>query len=686
MTYSEIIITFNNEIEDEGYVNFRAYNNTASLAKQCTEQFLDTGRTAPGQVSILNPTATAGERSAISYLSAFNIDYNATSLYDVSRVDNVVTIKCKTPDYTFDFTDIPALNSPNVSFVINNYAGSLFTIDSVSFSEATTNPVCTHYKVTVTTSEIATEIIKPTAFAESGNTDNPIVFELMRGNTFELDLEAADGQTAYQFFNLSSVPGILSSANFTIQITNSPNGATIVAVSNQTIPVVALEYSLNNIDWQSSNTFPGLLSDDYTMYIRDDFGCSVQIDFSVDDDNVVEPFFYISKSMSIKYAGRVTYGDCGPYKTEEDTLSCEEFAKNPKLAYKEIQQFQTCDSPVTQFMSNYSNITAKVIQEDGTEDALTVNKLTNYIGIKDMRDATKYNLGNGYTGIYFTTGNIYDYDTEADTGDDYVLNGGLPEWAVIGNYISFDAAWYEIVNLTYDETLGEVIVISSVFTGSPTAIQVKCQYNRQKFNVHEFIATLATYNNQTIKVQFDLTDTRSNFPDIQYISEDILVKTRHSDTVKIEYYNDTNTDVYYKSGIKNLLRLPILNISGDHEDPFENLKADNKADLLSGTVYEMDLFEFEPVTKGMYRKLLQALSHKYITIDSDNYVKNASIEKEGPLEESNLYLVKAKMLKTKAPYNANVIGIEPILSDSGETLEVPNLIITGNAEFMAYGQ
>ena len=43
-----------------------------------------------------------------------------------------------------------------------------------------------------------------------------------------------------------------------------------------------------------------------------------------------------------------------------------------------------------------------------------------------------YDLGGGKTGIYFLVGNLYDYDTDADTGNDYILNGGLPEWGKIG--------------------------------------------------------------------------------------------------------------------------------------------------------------------------------------------------------------------------------------------------------------
>jgi hypothetical protein len=59
-----------------------------------------------------------------------------------------------------------------------------------------------------------------------------------------------------------------------------------------------------------------------------------------------------------------------------------------------------------------------------------INKKSNNIGITDKRDAIKYDLGNGNTGLFFAAGNVYDYATNAIT-DQYVLNGLLPEWAAL---------------------------------------------------------------------------------------------------------------------------------------------------------------------------------------------------------------------------------------------------------------
>jgi hypothetical protein len=69
-----------------------------------------------------------------------------------------------------------------------------------------------------------------------------------------------------------------------------------------------------------------------------------------------------------------------------------------------------------------------------------INKKSNNIGITDKRDAIKYDLGNGNTGLFLQQA-MFDYATNAIT-DQYVLNGLLPEWAIVGNYVNLDNNWF----------------------------------------------------------------------------------------------------------------------------------------------------------------------------------------------------------------------------------------------------
>lgn len=674
MTYSEIEITFDDDVALNDYVNFRAATS-GGLFINIVEQW-KTLRSNPNQVTVGTPTATAGERSAINFVAAFNLDYNSTSLYVVERVVNVVTIKCTSPIFDFDFVGIAHTNSADVSFDITNYSGTALTIDDVEFIEATTNPVCTHYKVSVTTSVLATTISAP--ISVTGNTDNPFTFEMPRDVGFSIVCQDDFGQLATRVFSYNEVPKTLNQSNVQLQVSNSPSGGTVIAVSS----ISGLEYSLDNSTWQTSNVFAGLVEDDYTMYIRDAYGCSFSLDFTISAINIVEPFLYISKSNAIRFAERVTVDNCSTYNNDENTLSGEAYAIDPNLAYCEHQLFKSCFLPTTQFVSNYSTISAVVVNSDGSEDALVVNKLTANIGRKDSRDALSYDLGNGQTGIYFTSGNIYDHDTDLDTGDDYTLNGSLPEYARIGNYISISSAWYEIVNIIFDESKNaEVLVIESVYSGGlSTPVIVKSQYNRQPYEVYEFLVNMALYLDETIQVK--ITNEDSNYDTRIHLSEKIDVKETFEDTTDIEYYNKKNTDVFYATGIRHKICVPLASKGGDHEGESENIKGDNSANLISSTLYELTDFEFGPVTKEIYTKIAQALSHKYVKIDGVDYILNGSLEKEGPLEESNLYLIKAKMIKTNNVEKSQIIGVEPELSDGA--IEVPNLTITGDGEFISY--
>lgn len=675
MTYSEFTVTFVDDLIIDDLVSLQIGDLNDVISGPIKEKWVNF-RSQSYQVTVGTPTTTPGERSAINFALSFGLDYNGLQVYEISRVLNVVTIKCKVP--TIKFFQPVVANPANVVLVINNTDGSgLLTIDSVVFSVATTNPVCTHYKVTVTTSVLATNILTP--IVNNSNTDNPFSFELLRNHGFFLSCTSSSGQLVGTSYASDQVPGTFVISE--INIVNSPNGATVTAFVD-TIGINTFQYSLDNATWQDSNVFSGQPEGSYTLYVKDNYGCTITKDFVIADNGINTPFSYISKSNTIPFVERVTYGYCGPYKTDENTLSNEAFAFDSKLAYPEYVPFQTCDTPENQILSNYSNIVVKVLKSDGAFDNISINKLTNNIGRKDARDAIKYDLGDGKTGIYFVTGNIYDYDTDADTGNDYSLNGFLPEWAKIGTYFSIDGTFYEIKNIYHDSDLNyEVIVIDSVYTGtSPDDIIVKCIYNRQTFEVHEFVIPMSSYNDSIIQVSIDETD--DNFDDKSWLSEKICVKTRHENTVEIEAYSPDNDDVVYAFGLKHKIRVILNNWFGDHEDESELNKGDDESSLINSDVYELEVFEFGPVTKNRYRQLTRLLSKKIVKIDGVAVAKNGKIEKEGPLEESNLHLVKATMIRTNADVNNSGVVTDEITTAS-EELEVPNLLITNEGDFIS---
>ncbi len=599
-----------------------------------------------------------------NYKNAFNADYNISGLFTVESTIGefgtgigTVRITANYPNAVFEIGE----TNPNIVVSIDNQVSApSFSIGNITFSNASSN-ACGNVKVNVETSELASKIISP--FQLNGNTQNPFSFDWVRGQVISLIVENALGVQAQKTITL---PNPLNQNNFDVIINNSPYGATVI-VTNVNSNGLVLQYSLDGIVWQTENVFSELPVGEFTLYVKDQLGCQFNKNYTVNEFGIQDPFFYISKSNSIRYANRVTWDNL-TQKTDENTLSCEADVKVP---YKEVQQFCTDDYIITQFKSNFETNTATVIKADGTEVNIPVDKKTSNIGIKDKRTAIKYNLTNGKTGIYFTTGATYDYLSGLPIGT-YALNGDLPEYAIIGNYISFESNWFKIEDIVFDEAKNaNVLVVSNIYTGLDTQVVVGSIYNRFEYEIYEFGINMTSFDDLYIEVKLECTD--SNFSTITYLSEQILVKQEHENTLEIRYKNLTNTDVYYSTDIEHLIRIPYTHLKGKYDEESDTYKTDSKTVLLDATLYEVDDIVFEPVTKEMWRKLVIALSHEIVSLNGIGYVKNGNFNTEGPLNDSNLYVLTATMIKTGSVYNSQTNGN---LDFTGEEVEVPALLNT----------
>lgn len=668
MQNSTIKITFTEDLQIGAQLGFEISNDGGvwGFPSSYSEVFNWVNlRSSDHQVTSGTPTATLGERAAINFVQAFNLD---NGRYIVTRSGNEVLISA---DNTYGLTTFsvngifaPYTNDPSLEFEIVDGNSDSFTIDTVTFSNSAIDE--SQYVIAnVTTNQLATKVISP--FVLNGNTENPFSFEWWRGETKNLIVENADGIQATQSIVF---PSLLNDQNFSLKINNSPNGATVL-IENVNTTGLELEYSLDNTVWKTLNAFNGLGVGNYTLYVRDQLGASFEKQFEITEFGIYTPYFYISKSNSFRFANRITFGDSENYKNDENTLSNEAFAKDSTLAYCEIQQFQSADIITTQFKSNYSSNVATIVKSDLSEVNIPVIKKTNNIGIKDKRDARKYNLGNGKTGVFFRSGNTYDYTTGSISGT-YLLNGLLPEWAQIGNYIDISGFWLLIEDIVFDETKNaEVLVLTNTYTGPEVSVIAASIFNRFNYEVYEFTIDMVDYIDQYFQVRINNTD--DNFPDIIHLSEQIWCKVKHDKVLEIRYSNSTNTDIFYETGIENLIRIPCTFIKGKLDEENEIYKTDTTAILLNAEMYEVDEFIFEPVTKEIWRKITQALSHENVTINGIGYVKNGNFNTEGPLEDSNLYVLTATMMKTGSVYNSQASGSNDFNSTS---VEVPRLIST----------
>lgn len=670
MANSKIIIEFISIPSVGDNLNFAELTNF--------QQFIETFKTqrfAAYQCKIPDATDVSIEGEPPVYIysgfisqffkTAFNLDYNTSNLFTVTVTNGptasglgTVTIEANYLNAIFEEVHTP----PCINLTIQNedYVAP-FEIDSIQFSEASTNP-CQNVQVSVTTSELIDQVISPVL--PSGTViANPLIFDWPRNQTFNLNITNSIGLQANSLG--IQTPSFLSSSNFDIVINNSPSGATVI-INNQNTFGLVISYSLDNTTFQSQNIFSGLADGDYTLYVKDNFGCSFSKAFHVDEFGIQSPYFYYSKSNSIRMANRVVWGDSANYKNDENTLSCEAEVDMPKT---EIQYFQSADVITCQFRSNFSTRTVKVIKNDDTEDVIPIVQKTQFIGVKDKRDGIKFNAGNGKTGLYFTTGNIYDYTTNAVTGT-HQLNGTLPEWAVQGNYFFIGGLFFEIESIIYDESKNaDVIIFSGVYTGAQQNVITSAVYNLQPYEVYEFSIDMVNYIDQYIRVKLENSDP--NFVTITYLSEILFIKIRHQQTLEIRYKNATNTDVMYSTGIQHLIRLRYIKFGGKSEDQNENHKTDSDVKLLNADLYEGDEILFEPLTKEMWRKAMIALSHENVLINGVAYVKNGQFSTEGPLGQTNWYVLTANMLKSSNVYNSLTTGSTGF---NGIDTEIPGLI------------
>lgn len=669
MAYSKITINFVIVPEDGTVLNITETNLNISLFETFKESRLGSNQVAlppfiEGDGGV-HPDRYIGYVST-KYKSAFNLDHNASGLFTITSTEGSVNSGTGTVVIT--------ANYPNASFILNtNTSGATvvienqatvpdFNISNVSFATAAADQ-SQKIKVNATTSTLATKIVSP--FVLNGNEDNPFSFDWQRGQTIDLIVENSSGTQATQSIIL---PAILNASNFSTQINNSPNGGTVVIVNTSNNGLV-LQYSLDNLTFQSSNVFNGLEVGNYTFYVIDQFGGAISKAFTVDEFGIYTPYCPLpSKSNSIRFANRIAWGDAANYKNDENTLGTE---VDVNVAYSGCQNFKSANVITTQFKSNYSSNTVKIIKKDLSEVVVPVDKKTANIGIKDKRDAIKFNLGNGKTGIYFLSGNRYDYDTNAVV-ESYSLNGLVPEWANVGGYIQIGTSWFIIEETIYDEIKeADVLVISNAYTGIDTGVIVGAIYNDFNYEVYEFTIDMVNYLNQTIQVKIENTDPR--FETIIYLSEKIHVAVNFDKNVEIHYWNNDNTDIFYATGIRHLINVGLTKQEGVTEEESEAYKTDTTAILLSAQLYELKKFIFEPVSEEIWRKMMIALSHKNVFINGVQFVKNGNFESEGPLEESNLYVLKATMAKTGIVYNA-----DSSMGDDFNTgsIEIPGLIQT----------
>ena len=642
MAKSKITITFNSVPSVDSVVTF--YDDF--LDSNFIETF-KTNRLSNFQSKI----GTSASETALNYYNSLNVDYNSIGVYNISIIGNSVTVEAKQDNVTFSEITNTTSGAVTTSAVNETVLPSL-TIDSISYSSSDADN-CNYVKVTVTTSELATSISSPVVV--DPNTSNPFSFDWIRGTN--IDITCTNGTTS-DSENITT-PSVLAIGNVVVDIFNTPTGGNVtINVSNKS--GLSLQYSLDNSTWQTSNVFPGLLEGTFTIYVKDQLGCSVNKTFDIDvftpSVTLNSAFSYIAKEMSIRYKRDVVWDNFSVYKTEENTLSCEEKINKGGIIYPFIQKFQTVDIITTQLLSNYSDISANVINEDGTKDALDIVQKSDYINIKDYRDATYYKYSDTQLAIYFTSGDTYDYTTGLSNGT-YTLNGSLPSWGVIGNYIQITSlGWFEIVAIDYDDDVSaDVLIVDYVYSGTPTIEKVGSIYNFKNYNIFEF--DLNCFDYQDKYIQIEILQNDDTFGECNYLSEVLYISETQEDTLELKWYNPTDTFVYYSTGIVNKCRIDFSEFEPSNESDLEIHNTDTTTIMLSSDSYETMTLVLDKLSSGIMRQLTKAFLHKELYIDGVKYITNKAPETE-IVKNTNTHKLTVTLTKSGNVFNSEFNGTE----------------------------
>lgn len=343
------------------------------------------------------------------------------------------------------------------------------------------------------------------------------------------------------------------------------------------------------------------------------------------------PYFRISEANPLAFILVKEYNNRDTYKNVFNSKSCQ---ANTNVVDGLVQEFHWEDKIKTQFWTNYDTI--EVTQTDDEDNVLPISvelKVQN-LDIKTAMDASSKPIDNGSkTGIYFESGNTYEYKSSTVNGS-YELFGALPEWGVVDNWVFMDqnSSWFQIESVIYDSSISaNVLVINTPYVDySPNQLITSSNYNRFNYNVYEFVINPYDKESMYLNVQLNTTDEREGFIGVSYSSEDIYVNSEYDkneygadNKVELVYFNYENSaDLYFSTGFYGLLRLDTISDEEGSDSEFKTEKQSKTVLSLSSSNYHEKTLSLDRVPTIMFRKLQQAFAMKEVFIDRIQYTVN----------------------------------------------------------------
>ena len=426
----------------------------------------------------------------------------------------------------------------------------------------------------------------------------------------------------------------------------SDNNLFIPFFPNFLMPENSLQFSINDTGWQTANVFEDLEEGYYTIRVRDAFGCEKSYyRYNTGQSNNTPPpdNIYISESNSIR------------------------FVKNEGNLPNVYNSFSFSESDINPFTHIFKNDEIIKTEIRGSYQDLesnhgTIEKIVANIGITDSRDALFFNQ-NGFVAVLFESGNLYTDGVESGT---YDLNGSLPEWGIVGNWVNTPYGLLQIQENAFLDNGNEILILNSTFSiVTPTTQIINCTYNREIYDIFIHTMDISEFTDDCFYIEI------FNNENIFYRSETIQVFSEMPSMFRLmTWRNSKNTDIYYSSGIEMSAWIPISRIIELSDGDVETLKSDSRVFTIRNTNYKAIQVIIENLTRGMARKINLALKHDTLTINEIQYtlVESPEIENYGT---SVFYKISAKLIEKGEIFNS-LGNTNPFNGDVARLLEVTN--------------
>lgn len=606
-----------------------------------------------------------------------------------------VAIEANIYGWAFTVESTPGTSNTTITETPEVLPGKDFQLTGYTLGAAASS--CNDIELTITENG---DGVAPYTWISPSNLSTTLSADISRQATAQtITVTIADSETDQaSLANVVLPPLFNSSFISSISVVTNSGGfdATVTIYMTNPDDIFNYSYSLNGSDFQSSSIFPNVVDGVYTIYILDGYGCIASQGFTVDTTASVarnNPFDFVSKANSFRYIKRTA----SLYKTLENTLYQNINYLGEHKPFFAMPYNRSDGIITTQIKTNYDTISAKVVGCTGagpegatafpyifpfifpaealqTIQTETIVKKSDNIGQRDKRDCIAFNRGNNQAGLIFTTGNIYDPDTDVIT-DTYTLNGQLPDWAVVGNTVILTGivtGSFVIKQIIFDSTQNANAVIFDYpwqdAAQSGAAIS-DVTYNSQPYEVYEFDTDLATLETGIYSIQITMADTLMEYPDVVYDSEYFNMADDHLRTNFIEYYNSPNTGLDYSTGILGRLRLRSLDayasLTPGGEVTAYNDSLNNTTKLKDVPTME-GVFFIESQSRYMIEKLRIVFSHERYFINGEEWQNEDNIEVQN---FDKAALKNATITLRRVDYETNKIDNVVIDADFGFILQ-----------------